>query len=276
MKKRLIVLIGVGLVSFGVTFGLSLWLREKPVPRAQADPNAPAPADDPVVAKLSGAMPPGPTPPAQQLDDLVKELRAKIDECRVRAKQQDNEAKRLEMARQLLAKDAEALEQLRVQVAAQLPKIREARADLDREYVLIRSAQAGNLKRNAAVFEKMKADEAAKIFTGMCADPKEVLTSLLRASEANAEAGQMLAKMSPTDADARLLMDRIAENNQRIAHELDRMKGSGQEGDVVATLFYMSERAAAKILGAMDGQLAARLCAKLRDVKELSGATKEG
>ena len=126
MKKRLIVTVGVAAVSFGISFFLSYWLGAKDVPPGATDPNAAA-EQKPVIASLGGSGERALVPQEQQLAELIRELRRRIEECKRKSKELRSLQGRIETSRGLLKDDADKLKGLEGQVAAKLPQLAEAR-----------------------------------------------------------------------------------------------------------------------------------------------------
>jgi flagellar motility protein MotE (MotC chaperone) len=166
-KWTFLVMGGIGVAVFGISFGLSRWLGRGPAPAAGA------PAQTSTAAPAPRTEPNDPFAEATRLEerhlyDLVKEVRRKLRECHEREERLVQEENRLRLVREELRKEAQELENIRVQAAAALSGLKEAKARLDKDRLQIRRDEETNLKRTAAVYDRMDATSAAKIIEGMC------------------------------------------------------------------------------------------------------------
>jgi type I site-specific restriction-modification system R (restriction) subunit len=224
-KKRLIVLIAVVVLSFIASLAATLLTGgtspEEIRQMAAADlQESPLFADSTIrsLEKLSASE-----NQVQELLRLVREQR-KGNERKKRFLEREEE--RIALARESLVKRAQEMEDLRVKLAAAIPALKQAKADLEQERIRVAAEEKQNLQHNALIFEKMKAPAAAETLTRMCAD--------------------------------------------------------GREKDVILTLRYMSEKAAAKVLNEVqDEGVRARLFAEMKRVSErpsseAAGTAKEG
>lgn len=173
-KKLVIIVIGgLGLLSFAVSFLLSTFLGGSPQP-ASAGPagEGATGAQGQALAQL-GLGQPAVLPKAKQLGVLIKEVRFRIHEYQRKQKALERREKRLRLAEQLLKKQAKELESLRMELVAPLTGLRETKAKLEQTRILIAKQEETNLKRTAAVYEKMDATSGGGIFVQMCADGQE-------------------------------------------------------------------------------------------------------
>jgi flagellar motility protein MotE (MotC chaperone) len=204
--------IGIVLVVLaGLSFGSSYFISTRMIKRADASqmattkPQAPPPA--PVEAIVADSQ------KEQQLDSLVKELHQKIEDCRRHQEELDQRETRVQLAQESLQKRSEELEALQLKLVAPLTALKDAQADFKRQQVLVATQEKVNLKRTAAIYEKMEPAKCAKILTDMCV--------------------------------------------------------GSQEEDAAKILHFMSERAAAKLMGEItDKGLAASLTEKLKNIQE--------
>jgi len=176
-KKRIIILAAAGVVSFGVSFMISLWLGPAAAP---AQPAATQP-----VAKGQAGPPPEltvPLPPPDavrvspreaQLNGLVKELRFERQRLRAKAEQLANREKQIEMVMEDLNRRAEELETLRLKLLSPLNSLKEARAELERTRVRIRLEETANLKKMAKSYDVMDSEGGSKILAEMCSGGQE-------------------------------------------------------------------------------------------------------
>jgi flagellar motility protein MotE (MotC chaperone) len=103
----------------------------------------------------------------KQLYELIKEVRQKVRECQKRDQDLDEQERRLQVARQLIERESQDLENLRVQVASSVARLKESQAELEKTRTAIAKDEEVNLKRVAAVYDKMDAVAAARILEGM-------------------------------------------------------------------------------------------------------------
>ncbi len=170
---RVLIVIALGAVAFGASYGLSLWLGASPTPAtADTDVVHPFPDDKEPPATAGPAEEP-PRLEEKHLMALIRELRAKRRERDEREQKLREEEHRLQIVHQDLQKEAQQLETLRGQAAAELAKVKEAKAKLQQGRITIRTDEEANLKKLGAMFDTMDAAEAAKTFEQMCKNNQE-------------------------------------------------------------------------------------------------------
>ena len=159
--KKLLVVIGVlTVVSFAGSFFLTQWLGGSPEPPPGKEAPPPQGAAPVTIQPL--------TPKAKQLVELIREVREKLEEIRRRSRELDVREKRLRIAEGMLKKDADDLEDLRIQLTAPLNNLKDAKDELDRTRVQIATGEVTKLKRVAKIFEKMPGEEGGKKIVAMC------------------------------------------------------------------------------------------------------------
>jgi flagellar motility protein MotE (MotC chaperone) len=166
MGKRLllIILAVAGIAVFAVSFVVSRGL----ISPAKTQAAAPAPAEAPAALKATANAAAAETQTVEEkhLYDLVKEVREKVRECQKREQELEEQEKRMQITRQVIDREAQNLEAQRLQLAAALTRVKETRVAIDREEVV-------NLKRVAAVYDKMDATAGGRILEGMCTNKQE-------------------------------------------------------------------------------------------------------
>jgi flagellar motility protein MotE (MotC chaperone) len=174
-KMRIILVAGLLVLSFALSCGVSLLLAPSPAPRLAAPTTAPAarPGEDLLAAVPMVAKPEGLQPRQRQLEELIRDVRARRAECIEMRQRLEQEAKRMEVARALLKKEGEDLEKLRFRLVGPLTELREAKADLEKSRILIAKEERANLKRTAAIYEKMDPASGSEILEEMCANQQE-------------------------------------------------------------------------------------------------------
>jgi flagellar motility protein MotE (MotC chaperone) len=169
MKK--IILIAVVVVLAGLAFvGAFALSRRLNVQTGPAEAKAaPAPTPEPGAAEKAAAQD-VPRLEEKQLGDLVREVRQKVIDCQKREQDLDEQERRLRMARQVVERESQDLENLRVQVASSVTRLKEAQAELEKTRTAIDKDEEANLKRVAAVYDKMDVTAAGRILEAMCAN----------------------------------------------------------------------------------------------------------
>ncbi len=167
-KLTLVALVGLAALAFGASYAASRYLAPGPTPAAAQDAQPGAEETAPGAAE---APPPGPADlmrlEERHLYDLVKEVRRRLRECELREQALNEQAHRVQMAHDELQGLVQDLENRRVEAASTVAKLRQERAALDQTRLVIAREQADNLKRTAAIYNKMDAESAAQIFEGM-------------------------------------------------------------------------------------------------------------
>ena len=204
-KKKLIILVGLIALCFGVSFALTSMLS-KPAPRpASAEQAGKEPAPKGV---LPGGIQIGAVqavrPKEQQPQELVQEMRLKSSEYRTKLRKLKDREKRLEIAQGLLTREAEDLENLRLKLVAQLPRLKEAKAELIQTRIRIDRAEAGNLERLAKTYEKMEAAAGSEILAKMVSHEQEEDAVKILYFMSDRSAAKLLAALTDKDLAARL------------------------------------------------------------------------
>ncbi|MBL7152234.1 MAG: hypothetical protein ISS79_00835 [Phycisphaerae bacterium] len=176
MKKKLIITIAAGLLSFAGMFALA-WLtaktptttnaqqqaasgsepeRKLPKPRALA-----ASLDEATQNQMRRAM------TEEQFENLVYEVRERIQEYEDKLRGLGSREQRLQTAHNELKKDIEELNNLRVKLASTIAGLKEERDRLEKTRVEIEKAEQANLMSMAAAYDKMDSASASTILTNM-------------------------------------------------------------------------------------------------------------
>jgi len=172
-KMAILILMGLGAATFGVSYGISLWLGTGPGTAA-----AMAPGKE---TGTSSAETPAsePAPPAtahleeKHLMALVRQVRAKMDECRDREKDLSAQEKRIQIACEDLRREARQLETLRTHLASAAAQLRNSREALEQTRLVIAADEQSNLRHTAGIYDKMDAEEAASIIESMCMNSQD-------------------------------------------------------------------------------------------------------
>lgn len=177
-KKTLLITATVGVVGFLGAFATG-WLT-----RPAAVEGSP-PSDQtntPARTQVAGGIVPrilSPSPAAtddsantralteEQLQELVYEVREKIAEYNRKLEALEKSKERLQIAQQTLKKDIDALNNLRVDLAATAANLKNERNMLLKARVEVEQAEKRNLVAIAAAYDRMDAARASEILTNM-------------------------------------------------------------------------------------------------------------
>jgi peptidoglycan hydrolase CwlO-like protein len=103
----------------------------------------------------------------QQLKSVVQEVREKIQEYNNKLESLNTEEQRIHIAQEALKKDIDKLQELQVELAATVSKLKSEREAFLKEKVKIAAAEKNNLMSIAATYDKMDAASAGKILSSM-------------------------------------------------------------------------------------------------------------
>jgi hypothetical protein len=182
MKKKLIIMTGAGLVSFAGMFVVA-WLTGK----TPAGTKAAEPADsnqrseqklpEPQTLARGGGLAMGPgtadegqlrkTMTEKQLQNLVCEIRDKIQEYETKLQGLKVREERLQVTHNELKKDIDELNNLRIELASTIAGLKEERDKLEKTRIEIAKTEQGNLISMAATYDKMNPASAGTILTNM-------------------------------------------------------------------------------------------------------------
>ena len=215
-KKYLIILGVLAAVSFGVSLGVSALLGGKD---SHAEKNAAAKPVNKSDALLAGLSADGAgearkaLPEQEKIDQLTKDLRARIAEYERKEHKFIEREKRLAVAEENLVHRAKELETLRLQMVGPLARLKDAMAELDRARVQVNKQEKANLQKIASTFEKMDPTKGGGILSGMAANEQldDVVKILFYMSERSS--AKMLAEIQDKALAAKLtgMMQKIRE-----------------------------------------------------------------
>ncbi|MEJ5259270.1 MAG: hypothetical protein WHS88_03675 [Anaerohalosphaeraceae bacterium] len=177
-KMQLLILIAAGIVCFATAFGVSWHLKKKraalPQPPAAASAEAPAAAaPNPGPSYLLAASEDySPGLSERQLQNLMEELRARMQDYRTKEKQLAQEEQRIQMAHQTIQEEIDRLNQLRAKLAVLAQEIEQKQQQLQNSIVRIDALEQANFQRLAATYDKMDTTQAARILAAMAAGPQ--------------------------------------------------------------------------------------------------------
>ncbi|MCK4625571.1 MAG: hypothetical protein KAV00_09700 [Phycisphaerae bacterium] len=204
-KLRIIVLAGIGIVGFGGAYLASSMFGPKKQATTQPAGEAKDQPED--LADLPEAMPGQSISNAKreaELTGLIREVRLKIRDCRKKTDDLEKREKRVRIAGEMLKKQAEELEALRMQLVSPLTRIREAIAELESTRVRIAKTEQSNMKRIATMCEKMDSANGSQMLIGMCQNNQEDDAVKILYYMSERSAGKLLAEITDKTLAAKL------------------------------------------------------------------------
>ncbi|MCF7955415.1 MAG: hypothetical protein K9M75_06405 [Phycisphaerae bacterium] len=173
-KKQIVIMAGIGLICFALSFTVGLFTRKAKNQAADANKT-----DTPqVVVSLSenpeqidqtdtyGVEPAGNFRAKQvsldrslkvkQLDSLIDEMHSKLTEFKAKEKMLAEKEGRIQMSMEELQKDVKEMEELRVKLVAQVSAIKQQQTVLDEKLISIGIIEKNNIIKTALVYDKMK------------------------------------------------------------------------------------------------------------------------
>ena len=178
-KKFMIITAAAGLVSFAGAFVFA-WLTPPAQVSIPDESELPVLAGDEseqameqtrtstvgTVAAASGPMTKAMT--EQQLKNLVLDVRQKMQEYNDRLQALGVRERRLQLTQDMLKKDIENLNTLRIELASTIANLKTERDKLLKSKLEIDQIEKTNLVSIAAAYDKMDVTGASKIITNMC------------------------------------------------------------------------------------------------------------
>lgn len=233
MVKKLILIILLGLLTFGGAFAVA-WFTKGAPQQAVADTIAdgevaasgqesalPQPVVEVAEAGEATESRAGKAITKNQLKDLVYEVRHKAEEYESKLKTLEAREQRLKKSHDMIKEDIEELNNLRVEISSAVTSLKNERDRLSKSMIDISKTEKQNLVTIAASYDKMKSAGACQILTNMS--------------------------------------------------KIESSRGRSGIDDAVKILYYMTERSRAKLLAELvktEPQLAALFCQKLKKTVE--------
>jgi len=191
-KKFIIITTAAGLVSFAGAFVFA-WLTPPSQVSLPDETEQSALAGDKsgavlpqtrtnaagTIAAASGPMTKALT--EQQLKNLVMDVREKMQEYNNRLLALGVRERRLQLTQDVLKKDIENLNTLRIELASTIANLKSEREKLLKSRLEIDQAEKTNLVSIAATYDKMEVNGASKILTNMCAAQDKSETQAIEA-----------------------------------------------------------------------------------------------
>ena len=212
MKKfQIMILVSAGLLSFGASFGVSWFNKQKAAaavvtPPAQAATSGTSAATNAKAFSWSDSDASENEPAAlgmseRQLQRLIYDIREKMREYNTREKELDEEAGRIAISRQSLQEDIERLNMLREKLDLTLAALKDKEESIRKSVLEIESVEKTNLQRLALTYEKMDSVQAGKIMLSMAANNQlqDAVKILYYMNDRNA--GKLLGEIGSTQPD---------------------------------------------------------------------------
>lgn len=207
-KKRVIIMLAVLAVSFGVSFMGSLLLGGRGGSGGGATTQPVADGEGQPPPELTIPLPTADTenisPREIQLNELVRELQFERQRMRKKAEDLRVREKRIEIVMEDLNRRADDLEALRLKLLGPLNSLKEARAELEQARVRIRREEVVNLKKMAKSYDAMDAASGSRILAEMCSSGQEDEAVKLLYYMKERSVAKMLTALTDTAVAARL------------------------------------------------------------------------
>ena len=177
-KKLILIAAGVGVVSFAVFF-LAGWFSgpkaasgaSGPTPVAADRTNTSAQTPPPILASATPVVAEDGTGTRamteQRLKELILEIHEKIQEYDRKLQDVEKEKERMQTAQQIVKKDIDTLNNLRVDLAASAAGLKSERDALLKARTEVEQVEKANLVAIAAAYDKMDAARAGEILKSM-------------------------------------------------------------------------------------------------------------
>jgi flagellar motility protein MotE (MotC chaperone) len=235
-KKLIIITAGAGLISFAGAFVFALFTVPSPAIPDKTEQSASAsdgsktdlqaPEDD-----LEDVL--GTTPEKmktvmteQQLKNLIQDIRAKMQEYDTKLQDLGVREQRLQIAQDVLKKDIESLNNMRIELTSVISNIRSEQDKLLKSRLEISQTEQTNLMSIAATYDKMEPASASKILANMC-DPENTgqvpSEEVIMSSESFNDAVKILHYMTER-TEAKLLAEIAASRPELAATLCQRLK----------------------------------------------------
>ncbi len=171
-KKRIIVLAGLGVVSFALTMGVG-WMWRLMAGEQAPPPPAEVGAHEAQLAALDNGALGELRPKEELLDDLIAQMKKQRAEYDRKLLTLEERERRIKMSEANLTKQAEELEKLRLETIPRLRKLVEAKERLEADRVDFGQEEWENITKIAQIYEKMDPAEAAKTIENMCTNGQQ-------------------------------------------------------------------------------------------------------
>ena len=173
MSKKLILLTAVlGIVSFAGSFALE-WFISQSRQKTPAKDQAAQAAEKPGIEAVAFSKTPDYEPSTkylteQQLNNLIHELRNKMQDYDKKLENLKVREQRLQLTQDILKQDIEKLNNLQIELSSLTANIKSERDKLNKSRLEIEKTETNNLASIAATYDKMDSTSASVIISNMC------------------------------------------------------------------------------------------------------------
>ena len=178
MIKKIMIIAAAALVSFAGAFAVAWFTRPVPVPQSDEPKQPTGTASDFTVGPVLPLPEDGTisTPDSaerramteKRLKSLVFEVREKIGEYNNKLQALELQAQRLQVTRNALKQDIEALNKLQIELTSSVATLKKERDELVKTKIDIDKMEKTNLVGIAATYDKMEAASASELLTNIC------------------------------------------------------------------------------------------------------------
>lgn len=227
--KRIIMFAAAAAVSFAGTFAF-VWLTSKAPESTQASEQLQSPqaAADQTLPGLPFVTP-GPSAPShpgaqdaqtamteKRLNALIYEIQDKIRQYQEKDRHQAAHQQRLQMATEMLKKDAENLNKLQIELASTVAQLKQQQQTLEQTRVKISQTENANIRSIATTFDKMDSTSASNIVINMCRNNQtdDVVKIIYYMTERTA--AKLLAELSSAEPK---LTPRLCDKLKRVSQD---------------------------------------------------------
>jgi uncharacterized membrane protein YfbV (UPF0208 family) len=177
-KKLIIITAGAGLLSFSATFILA-WLTKGSAQAQASQPasttasrqsqeNMPYQQADTIGSIETDKQIAEQTLTERQLKELIFDVREKMQEYDQKLQSLEKREQRIRIAQDVLRKDIEKLDNLRVELSSAVVSLKNERDRLQKSRIDINKSEKANLMSIAATYDKMDSTSASQILINMC------------------------------------------------------------------------------------------------------------
>jgi flagellar motility protein MotE (MotC chaperone) len=161
----------------------------------------------------------------KHLESLIIDVREKMQDYNNKLQSIGTQEQRLQMSQEVLKKDIENLNNLRVELASMTAGLKEERDKLLKSRLEIAKTEKTNLVSIAAAYDKMDASSASKILSNMCASsgPQKEIGDVKRVGSNFDDAVKILHYMSERTK-AKVLAEMVNSEPKLAATLCERLK----------------------------------------------------
>jgi len=180
-KKLIIIIAAAGLLSFAGAFCLGWFTKPSPashpgessqptIAGGQAELGLPSPGAGEAGTVVTASDTIKKTMSEKQLKSLVYDVQEEMREYDNKMQDLEVREQRMKVAQDVLKKDIEDLNNLRIELASTIVSLKEERDNLLKGRIEIANTEKANLVTLAAAYDKMDVSGAGKILSSMCMD----------------------------------------------------------------------------------------------------------